>query len=202
LATETGIRRSLSCHRAPYWGVCNLAHAVAGEQRGDTLPNRLPGIGGVEPNTKMNKTAFALRTITFSASRIYTTTELHFALGISERDRPNIFWPPHHGSSRCVVQRRPRYSTSMPVSRGRPPHHLHRPRRATSERDIPPNAAVLAPSRTKGLSGIGSPHAALFRFGRINTSAEMPRRSCNRRIIAIDIHTFGSRLRRSGCACR
>ena len=49
-----------------------------------------------------------------------------------------------------------------------------------------PNAAVPALRRTDGLSGIESRHAALFRFGRINTSAEMLSRSCRRRIIAID----------------
>ena len=41
-----------------------------------------------------------------------------------------------------------------------------------------------------GGTPIDVPHAALFRLGRINTSAEMPRRSCRRRIIAIESPRF------------
>jgi hypothetical protein len=36
-------------------------------------------------------------------------------------------------------------------------------------------------------------HAAFFRLGLISTSAEMPRRSCRRRIIAIDSPRLGLR---------
>jgi hypothetical protein len=43
-------------------------------------------------------------------------------------------------------------------------------------------------------------HAALFRLRWINTSAEMPRRSCRRRIIAIDSPRF--RLRTSAMRVR
>jgi hypothetical protein len=69
------------------------------------------------------------------------TVNLKHSLRDIQTDRGNLTCMAD-GSSRCGVQRRPRYGTSMPVSRGRPPHRLHRPWRASFfflilQRDMP-----------------------------------------------------------------